>query len=67
MITGTNELQTLTKDISCEYKCRLDGRKYSSNQWWNNDKYQCECKKFHVCEKRLFGILLHVIVKMDNI
>ena len=49
MITGTNELPTLTKDISCEYKCRLDGRKYDSNQWWNNDKYQCECKKFHVC------------------
>ena len=33
MITGTNELPTLTKDISCEYKCRLDGRKYDSNQW----------------------------------
>ena len=22
-----------------------------TNQWWNNDKYQCDCKKFHVCEK----------------
>ena len=22
-----------------------------SNQWWNNEKCRCECKKIHVCEK----------------
>ena len=32
------------KHISCECKCKFDGRKCSSNQIWNNDKYQCECK-----------------------
>ena len=32
MITGTNESKTLTKHISCEYKCRLDGRKSNSDQ-----------------------------------
>ena len=37
MITGINESKTLTKHISCEYKCRLDGRKYNSDQSWNND------------------------------
>ena len=21
------------------------------DQWWNNDKYQCECKKSHACQK----------------
>ena len=21
------------------------------DQWWNNDKCQCECKEPHVCEK----------------
>ena len=30
MITGTNESKTLTKDISCICKCRLDGRKCNS-------------------------------------
>ena len=38
MITGINESKALTKHISCECKCRFDGRKCNSNQWWNNDK-----------------------------
>ena len=50
MITEINESQTLTKHIS--YKCRFNGRKCNSDQWWNND---------------IFGILLHVIVKIENI
>ena len=40
MITGINELKTLRKHISCEYKCRFDARKCNSDQWWNNDKCQ---------------------------
>ena len=35
----------------CECKCKFDGRKCVSNQKWNNDKCQCECKKNHICEK----------------
>ena len=27
MITGTNESKTLTNDISCECKCKFDGKK----------------------------------------
>ena len=38
MIAGINELKTLTKHISCEYKCRFDGRKCKSDQCCNNDK-----------------------------
>ena len=38
MITGRNESKTLTKDISCKRKCKFDGTKCNSNQWWNNDK-----------------------------
>ena len=38
MITGKNESKTLTKDISCKYKCKFDGRKCNSNQKRNNDK-----------------------------
>ena len=39
MVTGINESKTLTKDISCESKCRFDLTKCNSNQWWNNNKY----------------------------
>ena len=49
MITGINEWKTLTKHISC--KCKLDGTKCNSNQWWNNHKCRCECKKRQICEK----------------
>ena len=45
MITGINESKTLAKHISCECKCNFDGKKYNSNQWWNNDKCRYECKK----------------------
>ena len=48
MITGINESKTLTKHISCECKCKFDGRKCNSDQWWNNTKYQCEGKNHHV-------------------
>ena len=51
IITGVNESKTLTKRISCECKCRFDGKKCNSNQWWNNDKCSCECKKHHICKK----------------
>ena len=32
IITGINELKTLTKHILCKCKCRFDGRKCNSNQ-----------------------------------
>ena len=51
MITGINKSKTLTKHISCDWKWKFDGRKCNSDQWWNNDKRQCEYKKRHVCEK----------------
>ena len=51
MITGINESKTSTKHISCECKCKFDGRKCNSDQWWNNGKCHCACKKRHVCEK----------------
>ena len=51
MITGKIKSKTLTKDILCECKCKFDGRKCNSNQWWNNNKCPCECKKHRICEK----------------
>ena len=37
-ITEMNKSNILTKHISCECKCRFDGRKCNSDQWWNNDR-----------------------------
>ena len=51
MIIGINESKTLTKHILCECKCKFNGQNCYSDQWWNNGKCWCECKKRHVCEK----------------
>ena len=51
MITRINESKTITKHVSFKCKCRFDGKKFNSNQCWNNDKYRCECEKHHACEK----------------
>ena len=40
----------LTKHISRECICKLDGRKCNSNQWCKNDKGWCECKKYNIYE-----------------
>ena len=67
MITGIHESKTLTKDASCECKCKFDRRKRNSNKWWNNDKCRCECKKIMYAEKIMFEILVNVFVKMEKI
>ena len=54
IMTGINESKRLTKHISCECKCRFDGRKCNSNQKWNNNKCRCEFKipaEYHACKK----------------
>ena len=33
IVTGINESKVLTKHISCECKCKFDGRKCNSDQW----------------------------------
>ena len=49
-----NESNFLTKDRSCECKCKFDGRKCNSNQKWNNYKCQRKCQKHHICEKDIW-------------
>ena len=54
MIVGINGSKLLTKNISCECKCKFDCRKNNSNQKWNGDKYRCACKNLNkqkACEK----------------
>ena len=45
MITGISESKALTKHISCQCKCRFDEKRCNSDQWWNDNKFQCEGKK----------------------
>ena len=44
MIIRTNEWKKLIKHISCKCECKFDGKKCNSNQIWNSNKWQCECK-----------------------
>ena len=43
VVTEINESKPLTKHASCKCECKFDGRKYNSNQKWNN-KYCCDYK-----------------------
>ena len=68
MITRKNESENLAEDMSCECKCKFDGRKCISDQKWNKNKCRSKFKKHHICKKKIiFEILLHVVVKMENI
>ena len=51
IITEIKEWKTFIKHILCKCKCKFDGRKCNSDQWWNKDKCWCECKKCHEYEK----------------
>ena len=62
MITAINETKTLTKHISWKWKWKFHGRKCNSNQCWNHNK----CVK-NIIYAIKFGILLHVVAKMENI
>ena len=66
MITGINDCKTLTKHKSCECKCKFVGRKCNSDQWWSNSRCRYDCKKRHVFENIIFGIMVHVVVKREN-
>ena len=53
MITEINEQKTLTKHISCEFKCKFDEQKVIqiNGGITINNKHLYECKTYHVCEK----------------
>ena len=51
MITRINGAETLVKHISCD--CKFGSTTCNSNQKLNNDKSQCECKKYRKWKKRL--------------
>ena len=65
MITGTNESKALAKHISYECKCRFDERRYNSNQC--EISAEVSVRNVLYVKKITFGILLYVIVKIENI
>ena len=69
VITGINNLKTLTKHMSCKCKCKFDGRKFNSNHKWKISKNKkCKKKKSIIYLKKIiFGILLYVAAKIVNI
>ena len=67
MITGTNESKTLTKHIWCECKCRFDRKNLIQMNLGITINVDVSVKKLIYVKKIMFGILIHVIVKMKNI
>ena len=73
MITRINESITLTKHISCQFKCKFGGsNKCNSNQNWKDNKYQCKHKKkqekfMYVKKMIIFRIPLNLLSKLVNI
>ena len=62
MIAGINESKILI-NISCYSKCRFDGKKCYTIQWWKN----VSIKNTIFLKNNIFGILLRAVVKMENI
>ena len=51
MITNKNEAKTMTNHVYCDFKCKFNSTTCNSNQIWNNDTCQCECKSYRTCKK----------------
>ena len=54
MITNRNEAKTLVKLISCNCKCEFNSTTCNSDQKWNNETCQCECRNYRTCKKRFY-------------
>ena len=67
MITGINESKTLTKHISFKCKCRFDEKNVILINGGITINVDVRVKNVIYVKKIVFGILLHVIAKMENI
>ena len=64
---GINESKTLTKNISCECKCKFDGKNVIQINGGITINVDVTVKNVIYLKKIMFGILLYEIVKMENI
>ena len=67
IITNKNEAKTIAKHVSCEYKCKFNSTTGNSNQQWNNETCQCECKNYCECKKDYSWNSKHVFVSIASI
>ena len=67
MSTRINESKTLTQDISCECKCKFDGKIVIEINGGITINVDVSVKSIMYVKKIMFRMLLHVIVKMENI
>ena len=67
MITRINESKTLTKHISCECKCKFDGKNVIETHGGITINVDMSVKNIMCVKKIIFAILLHVVVRMENI
>ena len=67
MITGTSESKTLTKHILCKCKCKFDGNNVIQINGGITTNVDVSVKKFMYVKKIMFGILVNIFVKMENI
>ena len=51
LITRINEAKILVKHLSWNCECKFDSAACSSNQKWNNETCQCECKNYQTCKE----------------
>ena len=51
MITNKSGAKTFIKHISCDCKCKFHSITCNSNQKWDNESCQCECKNYSMCKK----------------
>ena len=50
-ITNRNKAKTLVKHVLCDCECQFNSATWKSNQKWNNETCQCECRNNRTCEK----------------
>ena len=67
LIVGINESKTLTKFISCKCKCRFYGKNVLQITGEITIKVDVSVTSVMYVKKDYFGILLHVVTKMENI
>ena len=67
MITGINESKTLAKHISCEFKCKFDEQKVIQINGGITINTDMSVKRTMYVKNIKFGILLRVVVKIENI
>ena len=67
IVTGINESKTLTKHISCECKSRFNQKNVIQINCGIMINVKVNVKNVAYVSNIMFGILLHVVVKMENI